>query len=111
MVNPSTRLVDILVKIPPADTRGLVVGMTLKGVIEVATRRVLAVSRAAVLRDERGSYLFIVQGGTARRIAVRPGLEQGDQVAVEGPLKEGDRVVVLGNYELQDGMRVREASR
>jgi membrane fusion protein (multidrug efflux system) len=111
MVNPSTRLVDILVKIPPADTGGLVVGMTLKGVIEVATRRVLAVPRAAVLRDARGSYLFIVQGGRARRIAVRPGLEQGEQVAVEGPLKEGDRVVVLGNYELQDGMRVREASR
>lgn len=111
MVNPDTRLVDALVPIPRHAASQVALEEPMRGVISVERQRVLAVPRSAVLTDARGSYLFVVRAGRARRIDVRTGIEEQDWVAVSGPLKPGDPVVSVGNYELSDGMAVREARR
>jgi hypothetical protein len=49
----------------------------------------------------------VVEGTTAHRIRVTVGDQQDDLVAIQGDVKEHDAVVVTGNYELQDGMRIR----
>jgi RND family efflux transporter MFP subunit len=108
MVNPSTRLVDVLTRVPAAKSAPLVLGDRIKGTITLREERTLAVPRSAVLKDAQGAYLFIVQNGRAHRVAVTTGLEDRDLVAVEGPLKAGDAVVIVGSYELKDGMAVRE---
>jgi hypothetical protein len=41
-------------------------------------------------------------------VPVQSGVEAGDLVAVAGALNAGDTVVTSGNYELVDGMAVRE---
>jgi RND family efflux transporter MFP subunit len=109
MVNPKTRLVDALVPIPKASTGNLVIDETMRGVITLRKERVLAVPRSAVLRDSSGDYLFMVRAGQARRVAVSTGLEDDGIVAVQGAVAPGDAVVTVGNYELSDGMAVREA--
>ena len=109
MVNPKTRLVDALVPIPKASTANLVIDETMRGVVTLHQERVLAVPRSAVLRDSSGDYLFVVRGGLAHRVAVSTGLEDDGIVAVHGALAAGDAVVTVGNYELSDGMAVREA--
>jgi hypothetical protein len=38
-------------------------------------------------------------------------VENGGLIAVSGPLDRDLKVVVLGNYELNDGMAVREAGK
>jgi hypothetical protein len=63
-----------------------------------------------VLTDARGAYVFQVAAGKARRVDVTPGTESAGLVAISGALDPALPVVVLGNYELQDGMPVREGA-
>ena len=108
MVNPHTRLVDVLTRVPRSQSAPLVLGNRIKGTITVKEEKSLAVPRSAVLKDAQGAYLFIVQNGRAHRVNIETGLDDGDFVSVKGPLKTGDAVVTVGNYELKDGMDVRE---
>lgn len=108
MVNPKTRLVDAFVHIPNKYGSQLVLNEAMRGAITLRSIDTLAVRRSAILKDGNGSYVFVVRGGVAHRVNVHAGPEQGGYVAVRGDLKAGDKVVVLGNYELSDGMAVRE---
>ncbi|MGN6585642.1 MAG: efflux RND transporter periplasmic adaptor subunit [Rhizobiaceae bacterium] len=110
VIDPKTRLVDVLValKLPSGDPP--LVGGHVRGKIVLPERRMLSVPRAAVLYDQKGAYLFVVSGGHAHRITVSPGLESGGRIAVSGALTAGMAVVVQGNYELQDGMKVKRVA-
>jgi hypothetical protein len=68
----------------------------------------LALPRNAVLTDERGDYVFQVDQGKAQRVAVHKRLEAGDWVGIDALKNPSLRVVTIGNYELQDGMAVKE---
>ena len=109
IINPSTRLVDVRVPIPESHSNGLMLNESMQGRIVLQQEKALAVPRSAVLRDGKGAYLFVVRDRHAQRVDVEIGLQQGDLLAVHGPVQEGDAVVTLGNYELGDGMAVREA--
>lgn len=109
MINSQTQLVDVIVSLP-ASAR-LLPGMRVRGDIVVQTVDAYAVPRRAVLHDSKGWYLFQVVDGKARRVDVKPGVEAAGQVAIEGALDASAKVVTLGNYELNDGMAVREAAR
>ncbi len=109
VVDPGTRLVDVIVRLTGPLARPFLPGMRVKGALTVKVENALAVPRSAVLRDDSGAYLFVVRAGKAHRVAVRPGMETGGLVGVSGDLKAGDQVVVQGNYELSDGMSVRAA--
>ncbi|WP_298438681.1 efflux RND transporter periplasmic adaptor subunit [Geobacter sp.] len=108
MINPQTRLVDVSVALSPGQSSALVAGTRVKGVITLNRRKEYAVPRSALLKDAGGAYLFVVRNGRAHRVAVTPGVESGGMVAVNGRIAPGERVVVLGNYELRNGMEVRE---
>lgn len=111
VVDPQTRLVEVIVRLPRARAAQLIPGTRLKGEIAVAAARGWLVPRQAVLHDAQGNYLFQVAGGRARRVLVTTGGEQGGMVAVRGAFDPRLKVVVLGNYELADGMAVREVKR
>lgn len=108
MIDPATQLVDVLVRINGTETQGFTPGAWVAGTIELAEETGFAVPRQALLTDEKGSYLFLVRDGRARRVDVETGIDDQDLVVVKGDLREGDRVVVLGNYELGEGTAVRE---
>ncbi len=105
MVNPQTQFVDVLVTLPGG---GLLANTRVHADIDVGQSNAWVVPRSAVLRDAQGEYLFQVQAGKAKRINVKTGLEQHGVVAVHGSGLLQAPVVSLGNYELQDGMAVRE---
>ncbi|MFM0071465.1 efflux RND transporter periplasmic adaptor subunit [Paraburkholderia sediminicola] len=66
------------------------------------------VPRAAVLKDDKGAYVFqITPQNKARRVAVVTQVENGDRYGVDGPIDAAEGLVVSGNYELKDGMTVR----
>lgn len=111
MIDPKTRLLNALVELPPQPARLLAPGMAVRAVIHAGRREGWALPRQAVLADDRGSYVFQVENGKAHRVAVTKEGESDGEVAVSGALKPGLPVVVLGNYELQDGMAVREDAR
>jgi len=109
MVNPATRLVDVLVPVPSAEAGALVLEEAMRGEIVLREVNALVVPRSAVLRDGQGSCVFVVSDGKARRVAVETGIEADGWIAVQGELTPGEPVVTLGNYELTDGVAVREA--
>jgi len=108
-INPQTRLVD-LEAVLLGSANDFLPGMQVRGVIDIGTQSGWVVPRSAVLRDSLGAYLFQVKAGQAKRVDVSTGVENSGIVAVSGPLDGSLNVVVLGNYELKDGMAVREAA-
>lgn len=111
MVNPKTRLVDVAVTLGASRLDGIVPGTRVRGTFTLGRRKGYAVPRSAVLADAAGSHIFVVRQGRASRVAVKTGLESDGKVAITGAVRPGEPVVVQGNYELQDGMTVREEAR
>jgi membrane fusion protein, multidrug efflux system len=110
MINPQSGLVDLLVSLRPGQVTRMMPGTRIRGLIKLNSRRGFAVPRQAVLSDGQGHYIFVVRNGISHRINVKTGVETNILVGISGSFEKGDRVVVLGNYELQEGMAVREAS-
>ena len=106
-IDSQTQLVLVTVRFPGGV---FLPGSRLQGEISIDNHTSLAVPRSAVLRDENGDYIFQVMGGKAKRIAVQPGIEDGNWVEVHGPGLLKAPVVSVGNYELDNGMAVREAN-
>lgn len=110
MIDPTTRLVEAIADIPGPDAYALPLGSRVVGSFSIDARQTLVVPASAVLNDDEGVYLFVVDQQRARRVAVRLGYEERDYVEVAGPLSPGQPVVISGNYELVDGMAVREVA-
>lgn len=108
-VDPQSRLLPLRASMP-ADA-ALADGTELHARIQVSDISSWSVPRAAVLHDDRGDYLFQVEGGKAHRVDVTLSSPDGDPVGVQGPLDAKARVIVQGVYELADGDRVQEAGK
>jgi RND family efflux transporter MFP subunit len=107
-VDDTSGLVNVSVKLPAAAR--LMPGAAVNAQIVLHAAKTLAVPRSALLQDDAGAYVFIVKDKAAHRVNVQAGSDDGEWVGVSGALHAGDRVVTLGNYELQDGMAVREGA-
>jgi len=94
---------------------GLSHGALLPGETAVATVTTgmvpgFIVPHAAVLLDDEG-HPYVVQavGGVARKVAVRVLASHAEQDAIEGTLDPAAPLVLAGNYQLDNGMKVRIA--
>jgi RND family efflux transporter MFP subunit len=110
VVDPKTQLIDAVAMVPATRAPFLVPGMHVRATIRVGQHASWAVPRSAVLTDSAGAYLFQVAADKARRVRVTQGTESQGMISISGPVNPQLPVVVLGNYELQDGMQVREAA-
>ena len=108
IINPATGLVDALIPIPADQTDHLVLGGSLKVDIRLHAHIGLTVPRSAVLQDDQGAYVFRVVDGRGQRVAVTTGLQSDQWIEITGGLKADEVVVATGDYELRDGMPVRE---
>ncbi|MDB4875548.1 MAG: Cobalt/zinc/cadmium efflux transporter [Gemmatimonadetes bacterium] len=108
VVDPKTQLVDAVALVRGANA--LVPGMHVRATINVGHHLSWAAPRAAVLTDAGGAYVFQVSGGKAHRVNVVQGMESQGMVAISGSLDARLPIVVVGNYELQDGMPVRQGA-
>jgi membrane fusion protein (multidrug efflux system) len=108
VVNAASGLMDVLAPIAGKKAGEFVPGSDVNASLELQSVHTLAVPRSAVLRDARGAYVFIIKNHIAHRVNVKTDADDGHWIAVSGALRAGERVVTLGNYELTDGMAVRE---
>lgn len=106
--DPTTKTLDAVAALEGA---ALPIGSGVQADIVTGAHVGLAVPRAAVVFDETGDHVFVVEGGKARRVFVTVGRDYGDQLEVSGPITAGQTVAVQGAAELQDGMAVKVASR
>lgn len=70
------------------------------------SRRSVAVPRDALLPGRGGTMVYVVRGGKAVPVEVRPGTAQDGLVAVSGGLQAGEPVVIRGNERLRPGQPV-----
>lgn len=106
-VDQQNQLVDIGAKVP-LEQSAFIPGTRVAA--EIATRAGThwIVPRAAVLKDDRGAYVFqVTSQNKARRVAVVMRIENGEHYGVDGPIDAAQGLVTSGNYELKDGMAVR----
>lgn len=111
LIDPKSQMVTAVADIAVGTKVRLALGARVSAGIRLGQRQAWAVPRAAVLNDDKGSYLFQVANQVARRVDVTKLVETSQLYGVDGNLDARWPVVVLGNYELHDGMRVREGTR
>jgi multidrug efflux pump subunit AcrA (membrane-fusion protein) len=68
--------------------------------------RALLVPRQAVLSDQVGPYVFVIENGTLGRRTIKIDVASVADDAILSGLKEGDVVAIPVNSDLSDGMRV-----
>jgi len=110
LVDPSTRLLNALVKVTGEAARQFALGETVKATVATKQLKVLTIPRAAVLYDGNQPYVFLIKGGKAHRQNVQLSQTNGATVWVEQGLAEGDRVAISNVIELSDGTSVSERS-
>jgi membrane fusion protein, multidrug efflux system len=66
----------------------------------------VVIPQAALIADQEGTYVFVVQDGKAAIKRVKLGAEVGTGIAVESGLAVGDQVVVTGVQSLRPGSAV-----
>jgi RND family efflux transporter MFP subunit len=108
-INPTTRLINCWLTLSRATDR-IAEGTSVNATIVVGHHSGWVVPRQAVLKDDKGSYIFQVDGAIARRVEVRTGIETQEETEISGDFDQSKPVVTRGNYELHDGMKVREAA-
>jgi RND family efflux transporter MFP subunit len=104
VINPATRLVDADVAVSGA----VLQGDAFRVRIELGAIEGWLVPHDAVLSDADGAYVFQVNSGKAVRVPVT--LRGGDAATslVDGALDPQRPLVTQGNYQLSDGMAVRQ---
>lgn len=110
VVDPKTQMVTAIAELPAGQAAGLAVGTRVEAAITLGEGNAWTVPRQAVLSDEQGSYLFQVANGHAHRVAVKVLGETAQTYGVDGQIDRKLPVVILGNYELHDGMPVRQGT-
>ena len=104
--NPSARNFTIKIEIPNLEHL-LKPGMftTVDVVISEATNRV-AVPADALVSENGSTFVYIINGETARKVPVVQGITSGTWVEVSGEISESDIVVIEGHNKLQNGSKV-----
>jgi RND family efflux transporter MFP subunit len=109
-LNPGTRTAtaEIVVSNP---TERLRPGMFATVELTLAPRPAIVVTRDALVRQEGTAvfYVYVVDGGIARRRELRLGESFGESVEALDGLAEGDVIVTAGRYRLHDGAEVEVA--
>ncbi len=67
----------------------------------------VVVPQSALIADQEGVYLFVVEDGKAVVKRIKPGGESGADIVVESGLSGGELVIVEGLQSLRPGMPVR----
>jgi len=67
----------------------------------------VVIPQAALLADQQGVYVFVVEDGKAVVKRVKPGAENGTGVVINEGLSGGEQVVVQGLQGLRPGIAVR----
>jgi len=106
-IDATTRLASIYARIPAS--AGIGPGEPVHGNVTVSgSANGITIPYSALLDDGGRSYVFVIEGDTAKSRDVSPGSSSGSTIRILKGLKPGERVVTEGGTALEDGMKVRQ---
>jgi membrane fusion protein (multidrug efflux system) len=92
----------------PNPNYGLIDGQLMRVVVEAAKpEEKIVIPQAALIADQEGVYIFVVQDGKAAVRRVVPGAGHGTGVVIESGLQGGELVIVQGLQSIRPGAPVR----
>lgn len=71
---------------------------------------VVVLPRSAVISKNNEDYVFISDNGTAKRIDVTIGIDNGDEIEITNGLTSGMRVITKGQTYLKDGAAINDVT-
>ena len=99
-VDPTTNAALVRMRIANADRR-LRIGMFAQARVQLDQHaNALVVPPPALVRDQRGTAVYVVSGDTAERTPVTVGLEQPDAVEILSGVEDGQTVLTSSVYGL-----------
>ena len=100
------RLFNVRVQIY-SDSPDLKPGMFARGIVNLRSVPGAVVVPTRAIVDVAGEkFVYVIQGDTAKKVPVKTGLQQGENVQVSG-IKPGDSVVIQGQAQLSEGAKVK----
>ncbi len=69
-------------------------------------RNAVTVPAEAVVTTASGSFVYVVDSGTAKRVGVKVGRQSGGAVKLDSGLVGGEQVIVEGQNKLSDGAKI-----
>lgn len=95
------------------ESSGFVAGEPIIGQVYInAAESQLYVPKSAVVYDGNTPYIFINKNGAAQQEPVTVLFQEQDSIYINSAkIHTGDEVVYIGNYELEDGMKLRVESK
>lgn len=106
VIDPTSRSFAIEVRLP--QRKSLRPNMT--AILKIASynnAQAVVVPIKAVQKSENGDYVFVNNGGTAKKVNVKVGATYNGQSEILSGLKAGDEVVVDGATDIEDGDKVK----
>lgn len=92
----------------PNPKGGLIDGQLMRVVLDLGNpEEKVIVPQAALIADQEGVYVFVVEGGQAVVKRVKPGAPEGPGIVIESGLAGGELVVVEGLQNVRPGAAVR----
>jgi len=106
-VDRTTDTVTVRATVPNPDDR-LIDGQLVRVNVESGTpEEKVVIPQAALIADQQGVYVFVVEDGKAVMKRVKPGSESGTNVVIESGLSGGEQVIVEGLQSIRPGVAVR----
>jgi membrane fusion protein (multidrug efflux system) len=105
-IDPTSRSFAVEIKLP--ERKSLRPNMT--AIIKIADyskANTIAIPVKAVQRSENGDYVFVNDGGIAKRKEVKVGVTYGGQSEILSGLKAGEQLVTEGAADIEDGDKVK----
>jgi len=92
----------------PNPKGGLIDGMLVRVQVEIGEPEdKVVIPQAALVADQQGVYVFVVEDGKAAVRRVKPGAESGTGIVIEQGLSGGEQVIVDGLQGVRPGLPVR----
>src|SRR5262245_15721733 len=106
-VDPNTDTVAVRVEVPNPENILIASGIVGVTVERGGPKSVLVVPQAAVLLDQAGSYVLVVdQASKVEQRRIVTGIEQGRDIVVTNGLREGELIIVEGIQKVRPGQVV-----
>jgi len=106
-VDRATDTVTVRATIPNPNGR-LIDGQLVRVALDIGSpEEKVVIPQAALIADQQGTYVFVVEDGKAVIKRVQPGGESGTNVVIDSGLSGGEQVIVEGLQAIRPGSAVR----
>ena len=105
-IDPTSRSFAVEIKLPTRKTLRPNMTAILK-IANYTKENTIIVPVKSIQKSEDGDYVFVNEGGTAKRKTVKVGTTYGGQSEILSGLNAGDQLITAGAEDIEDGDKVK----